>query len=316
MATRLSDMRTASLENANSLPNRRGPPLGRLWPRVTACGSALTPQLLGINSCADQDLVIADSVVRSRMELVQDVSHDNERIAYFCIYMADQPTWLERDSGRIYEIAPYDIAIINSKMPLRTVSTTGTRHLSLFLPHSMMLARLPWADEICGRSFSLDSRTRGTAHSLIAALRASIELDHFDAVGPCLVQAMLALLSTVGTDAGPSRPRQIASTRQEQVTDCINRHFSDPTLTVTAIADELKVSARYLQRVCESGLSPGEQLRQFRLRRSAERLRNPTWQNRSITDICFSCGFSSSSHFSTEFRRFFGVSPREYRALA
>jgi AraC-like DNA-binding protein len=102
--------------------------------------------------------------------------------------------------------------------------------------------------------------------------------------------------------------------RQEQVTDCIKRHFSDPMLTVTAIADELKVSARYLQRVCEGGLSPGEQLRQFRLRQAAERLRNPNWKARSITEICFSCGFSSSSHFSTEFRRFYGVSPREYRA--
>jgi AraC-like DNA-binding protein len=307
-------MRTDSLENANSLPNRRGPPLGRLWPRVTVCGSALTPQILGINSCADQDLVIADSVVRSRMELIQDVDHDSERIAYFCIYMADRPTWLERDTGRIHEIAPYDIAIINSKMPLRTVSTTATRHLSVFLPHALMLDRLPWADEICGCSISLDSRTRGAAHSLIGALRASIELDHFDAVGPLLVRAMLALLSTVGTEAGPSRPSQIVSNRREQVMDCIKRHFSDPSLTVAAIAHELRVSARYLQRVCEGGLSPGEQLRQFRLRRAAERLRNATWRQRSITEICFACGFSSSSHFSTEFRRFYGVSPREYRA--
>jgi AraC-like DNA-binding protein len=199
-------------------------------------------------------------------------------------------------------------------MPLRTVSTAGTRHLSLFLPHSLVLGCLPWVDDICGRSFNLDSRTRSTAHSVIAALRASIGLDHFEAVGPCLVQAMLALLSRVGTDAEPSRRTHIATTRQEQVMDCIARHFSDPMLTVTAIAEELKVSARYLQRVCEDGLSPGEQLRQFRLRRAAERLRNTTWKDRSITDICFSCGFSSSSHFSTEFRRFFGVSPREYRA--
>ena len=307
-------MRTDSLEIANSLPNRRGPPLGRLWPRVTTCGPTLTPHILGINSCADQDLVIADSVVRSRMELVQNVDHDGERIAYFCIYMADQPTWLERDSGRIHEIAPHEIAIINSKMPLRTVSTTATRHLSIFLPHSLMLSGLPWADDICGCSFYLDSRTRRAAHSLIDALRASIDLDNFDAVGPPLVHAMLALLSIVGAEAGPSRPRQLLTTRQEQVLACIRQHFSDPGLTVKAIAHELKVSARYLQRVCEGGLSPGEQLRQFRLRRAAERLRNATWRQRSITEICFACGFSSSSHFSTEFRRFYGVSPREYRA--
>jgi AraC-like DNA-binding protein len=83
---------------------------------------------------------------------------------------------------------------------------------------------------------------------------------------------------------------------------------------VAAIAEELKVSSRYLQRICEAGASPGEQLRQFRLRKAAERLRSSAWQSRSVTDICFSCGFSSSSYFSTEFRRFYGVTPTQYRS--
>lgn len=308
-------MRTNFLENANSAPKRRGPPLGRLWPRVTACGAAVAPEILGINSCADQDLVVADSLVRGRLELQSEPRSGSGQLAYFCIYLADQATWLEPDSGRIQQIDPYEIAVINSEVPLRTVSTSGTRHLSVFLPRTLMLERLPWAEDICAHSLSLDSRTRSAVHSLVAAFRASIELDQFDAVGPCLVRALLALLSTVGTDAEPAaKPRRVITIRQEQVTECIKRHFSDPALTVTSIARELKVSARYLQRVCEGGASPGEQLRQFRLRVAAERLRNSAWKERSICEICYSCGFSSSSHFSTEFRRFYGVSPREYRS--
>jgi AraC-like DNA-binding protein len=303
-----------SLEIANSTPNRRGPPLGRLWPRVTVCGPALTPEIVGVNSCTKQDLVVAESVLRSRLELLNICADGSDYLPYFCIYMADQPTWLEPVAGCIHQIAPYDVAIINSEVPLRTVSTTGTRHLSLFLPRSVMLARLPWADEICGRSFRLDSNTRSTAHALVATLRASIELDRFDAVGPSVVQALLALLSTVGSDATPTKPNLVVTIRQEQVAECIRRQFSDPSLTVAAIAEELKVSARYLQRVCEGGESPGEQLRQFRLRKAAERLRSSSWKDRSISEVCYSCGFSSSSHFSTEFRRFYGVTPREYRA--
>jgi AraC-like DNA-binding protein len=228
--------------------------------------------------------------------------------------LADQATWLEPESGCIQQIDPYEIAVINSEAPLRTVSTSGTRHLSVFLPRTLMLERLPWAEDICAHSLSLDFRTRGAVHSLVAAFRASIELDQFDAVGPCLVRALLALLSTVGTDVEPAKPRRVITIRQEQVTECIKRHFSDPALTVTSIAKELRVSARYLQRVCEGGASPGEQLRQFRLRIAAERLRNSVWKERSICEICYSCGFSSSSHFSTEFRRFYGVSPRQYRS--
>src|ERR1700744_897207 len=307
-------MRTELLEIANSTPSRRGPPLGRLWPRVTARGPALTPQLLGVNSCSNQDLVVADSVLRSRLELVTDAARIGEHLAYYCIYMADQATWLEPESGRIQQIDPYDIAIINSEVPLRTVSTTGTRHLSGFLPRPLVLARMPWVDHICGHRLGLDSHTRLTARSLIATLRMSIGLDHFAAVGSCLVQAVLGLLSAVGADVGPAKPSAVVTIRQEQVAECIKRHFSDPALSVAAIAEELKGSARYLQRVCEDGDSPGEELRQFRLRKAAERLRNPNWKERSITEICFSCGFGSSSHFSTEFRRFYGVTPRAYRS--
>jgi AraC-like DNA-binding protein len=149
---------------------------------------------------------------------------------------------------------------------------------------------------------------------LVATLRSSIALTHFDAVGPSLVQALLALLLAVGEQAAPPQPKPAVTVRQEQVTEWIKRHFSDFGLTVATIADELKVSARYLQRICEGGPSPGEQLRQFRLRMAAERLRNSTWRTRSISEICYSCGFGSSSYFSTEFRRFYGVTPRQYRS--
>jgi len=306
-------MRTNFFDIANSSPNRRGPPLGRLLPRVTVSGPALAPEFLGVNSCLGQDLVVADSVLRSHLELVNDVSDGDVQLAYFCFYMADQATWLEPASGCIQQIEPNDIAIMDSQDSLRTISSGGTRHVSLYLRRSLVLASLPWAHAICGQSFSLDSRTHGTAHSLMAAFRASIESVHFDAVGPCLAQALLALLSPIGTDAGPSNASKAAMLRREQVAECIRRNFSDPGLTVATIADKLKVSSRYLQRVCEGDTSPGEQLRQFRLRKAAECLRNSTWKERSITEICFSCGFGSSSHFSTEFRRFYGVTPTEYR---
>lgn len=54
-------------------------------------------------------------------------------------------------------------------------------------------------------------------------------------------------------------------------------------------------------------------LRKCRLNACARLLRDPQWAKSSITEICFACGFSSSAHFSTEFKRTFGLSPREYR---
>jgi AraC-like DNA-binding protein len=42
-------------------------------------------------------------------------------------------------------------------------------------------------------------------------------------------------------------------------------------------------------------------------------LSSPAYADLSITEIGFECGFSSSSHFSTEFRKRFGTSPSNYR---
>ena len=83
------------------------------------------------------------------------------------------------------------------------------------------------------------------------------------------------------------------------------------------IARELQVSQRYLQLAfCADDTSPSAYLRKCRLDACARLLRDPRWHKRSITEIGFACGFNSSAHLSTEFRRTFGVSPREYRRAA
>jgi len=53
-----------------------------------------------------------------------------------------------------------------------------------------------------------------------------------------------------------------------------------------------------------------------RVERCADDLRDPGQAHRPITDICFSWGFNSTSHFSRLFKERFGVTPRGYRAAS
>ena len=48
---------------------------------------------------------------------------------------------------------------------------------------------------------------------------------------------------------------------------------------------------------------------------TSERWNNPVYilQNRSITDIALSWGFSDPSHFGRRFKQAYGMSPRDYR---
>jgi AraC family transcriptional activator of tynA and feaB len=95
----------------------------------------------------------------------------------------------------------------------------------------------------------------------------------------------------------------------------IEANLPDPKLSVERIAHACSISLRGLQRhfAEDPAGSISRYLWQRRLIRCAEALRDPSQAHRSITDVCFSYGFSSSSHFSRLFKDQFGVPPVQYR---
>ena len=95
----------------------------------------------------------------------------------------------------------------------------------------------------------------------------------------------------------------------------IEANLADPELSVERIAHACSISVRGLHRhfAEDPAGSVSRYLWQRRLIRCAEALRDPSQAHRSITDVCFSYGFSSSSHFSRLFKDRFGVPPVHYR---
>jgi AraC family L-rhamnose operon regulatory protein RhaS len=68
--------------------------------------------------------------------------------------------------------------------------------------------------------------------------------------------------------------------------------------------------------LASDGLTPSEYLKVCRLQAARRLLSSAALVDRSITEIAFECGFTSSAHFSTEFRKCFGASPRTFRRSA
>ena len=95
----------------------------------------------------------------------------------------------------------------------------------------------------------------------------------------------------------------------------VERNVADPELSVDAIAQALGMSTRSVHRAFEA--DPAGSILNYvwmrRLSHCAASLRDPTQADRSITDISFSFGFKSTSHFSRLFKEHAGVPPREYR---
>jgi len=94
--------------------------------------------------------------------------------------------------------------------------------------------------------------------------------------------------------------------------DLIDDRLRDPELRTGLVAAELSVSERAIQHAFASkGETPTGVILGKRLDLAAQELRRD--RSRSITDIAFNAGLSSSSYFSRCFRARFGVTPRQYR---
>jgi AraC-like DNA-binding protein len=129
-----------------------------------------------------------------------------------------------------------------------------------------------------------------------------------------------ALLQMIGgayirlSAATPQGPVALES-RRFQILGYIENHLRDSNLTPAAIAAQFKSSARSLHLLFAHG---PETLSRYILRRrleeSARALTNPAQRARTISDVAFDHGFSSSAHFCKVFREHFDATPTQYRS--
>lgn len=98
----------------------------------------------------------------------------------------------------------------------------------------------------------------------------------------------------------------------ERVMKVINENLSNSELNVDEIASTVGISRVHLHRKMKelTGQTPHDFIRNIRLKQAAHLLSNG---DMNITDVMYACGFSNSASFSTIFKRFYGMTPREYK---
>lgn len=101
-------------------------------------------------------------------------------------------------------------------------------------------------------------------------------------------------------------------TLMERIMAIINENIDNQNLNVEMLCAELGISRVHLHRRMKSfvGMSPGEFIRNIRLKQACELLKN---KDIDITQIAYAVGFTNNSHFSTTFKKYYGVPPTEFR---
>ncbi|WP_407425836.1 two-component regulator propeller domain-containing protein [Arcticibacter sp.] len=96
-----------------------------------------------------------------------------------------------------------------------------------------------------------------------------------------------------------------------RINEEIESHLSDEQFSVESLAEILTMSRSNLQRKLKaiSGQTPGDYLRNYRLRKAAVLLLEP---NSRINEVAFNTGFSSASYFTKAFFKYHNMSPSEF----
>ena len=116
----------------------------------------------------------------------------------------------------------------------------------------------------------------------------------------------------------PARSHSGHQARQRaRLQSFIELRLDDPDLSVDRIARGCNMSLRSVHRAfaTDPAGSASKYVWMRRVDRCAADLRDRRQAHRPITDICFSWGFNSTSHFSRLFKERLGVTPRDYRVV-
>lgn len=92
----------------------------------------------------------------------------------------------------------------------------------------------------------------------------------------------------------------------------IDENFVNPALNQEMIASELGLSSNYVSKQFKAalGISVGKYLTEYRLKKSITYLNETEFDIRSIME---KVGFANESNFYRQFKKYYGITPKEYR---
>lgn len=126
-----------------------------------------------------------------------------------------------------------------------------------------------------------------------------------------LWRKLLKLIASMKELPSISRAERLQEQRLRTMLSYIHAHYSE-NLSIDSLIQAANISRSECFRCFRAviGKTPSEYLCQYRLSQAAYFL---TYTDRTLSDICYSCGFKNMSYFGKLFRESWGMSPGQYR---
>ena len=148
--------------------------------------------------------------------------------------------------------------------------------------------------------------------------RAAVKLNVFDyLLKPLrdeelsLALSALSLKNNKENNSTVNKPIDNKNTLVSQIQEYLQLHFREG-LSLTILADIFEITPSYLSTIFhkEIGEPYSKYLLRMRMETAKALLSNP---NSKVQDVALDVGFSSSKHFGSVFKAYYGISPGEFK---
>ena len=210
-------------------------------------------------------------------------------------------------NGRHIQVMPGDCLAYDVSCPHTIVSPSLTRHEVVIVPKELLQERGFRLAKMAACKLSARTGTGRIAYDFVhAAFGEATKLSPYNALG--VADSLIDLLLLPLREADMMFDRVGPEAMYIRAQAFIREHLRDPDLCIDQISAALGCTKRYLHMLfSDRGMTVSDYIWQARLQNCRQELE--TQPGKTITDVAFSWGFSSSSHFSRVFRKYFGVVP-------
>jgi len=209
--------------------------------------------------------------------------------------------------GRRIELLPGDCLAYDVSCPHTIISPGLTRHEVVIVPKELLLERGFRLSKMSACKLSARTGTGRIAHDFVHATfdeAAKLSPNNATGVADSLIDLLLLPLREADSKFDRGGPEAMYIRAQA----FIREHLRDPDLCIDQISAALGCTKRYLHMLfSDRGMTVSDYIWHARLQNCRHELE--THAGKTITDVAFSWGFSSSSHFSRVFRKYFGIVP-------
>lgn len=270
-------------------------------------------------NCSTDRLEIYD--IRGSAHVVR-LSRDTAELDQYpaiCVTLLVEGKASFTQDGRSSSIHEKDLQLLDMSRPFEIRFTSPMRQFVLMIPRDIVQTHLIAPRRVTGKGISGDTGVGSVASEFLNSFFHNVgamEEAEVRSLTHSLIDILNAAVMAQLTPAAKNKSNyQDYSTHQIRM--YIEDQLRDPELSPALIAAVHGISPRYLNKLFESeGIPISRLIWERRLENCKNDLENPNFSGRSVTEIAYSWGFSSASHFSRSFRERYGTTARQIRVAA